>query len=67
MTAELGHHILQLHHGVMSGKIQTGQKPLTKQEGEKARGTNGQKKWDRMRKEKQNKKKEDKIYINILF
>lgn len=44
MTAELGHHILQLHHGVMSGKIQTGQKPLTKQEGEKARSTNGQKK-----------------------
>lgn len=28
MIAELAHHILQLHHGEMSGKIQTGQKPL---------------------------------------
>lgn len=43
MTAELGHRILQPHHGVMSGKIQTGQKPLIKQEGEKTRSTNSQK------------------------
>lgn len=28
MIAELARHILQPHHGEMSGKIQTGQKPL---------------------------------------
>lgn len=52
MTAELDHHILQLHHEVMSGKIQTGQKPLTKHDGEKKRGTNAKIKEDRMRKKK---------------
>ena len=58
----MGHHILQLHHGVMSGKIQTGQKPLTKQQAGKARGTNGQKKWDRMTKKKQRKRREQNIH-----
>lgn len=37
MTVELGHHILQRHHGVMSGKTQTGQKQLNK--AKEGRGT----------------------------
>lgn len=42
MTVELGHRILQLRHGVMSGKTQTGQKQLTKQKGKDERGTSSQ-------------------------
>lgn len=38
MIAELAHHILQPHHGEMSGKIQTGQKPLKGLGGEKRKG-----------------------------
>jgi len=69
MTAELGHHILQQHHGVKSGKIQTGQKPLTIKEREKAKAPMVKKKDNRIRIEKQKKKRIvcTLIYLKKIF
>lgn len=71
MTVELGHHTLQRRHGVMSGKTQTGQKQLTKQKGKERRGTSSQGKKSKPntgnRIRKGNKKRKNKIYINVWF
>ena len=64
--AELAHHTPQQHRGVMSGKIQTGQTPLSNRNQEKQ--TNHQPSKNKNKKQKKNRKRRRQTtkYYNII-